>query len=322
MKLREIKIFILKRVRYIVTVYFLFIDRCYRKIQERKIPDKTLLDIHGSKMELDLKQDQGISHDLYFYGTREIMTVKHLFESEVLKKGDVVLDIGANIGYYALIESQLVGKTGTIYAIEPVSDTYKRLERNISLNKKENIEKFNIGASNHSSEVTMHISRFRNWSSVVNTIPARFSHTENIKVYKMDDFLADKKIPNFIRMDVEGYEYAILEGLQNTLSRQKRGAVLIEIHPNLMTIKQTKKVFAVLKNSNYTKTTIIHEPYRGWLNKRQEIRPIIKFLTKQIGDTEKIKGTQIVNIDEAESICVNRQKLLYAIFEKNYGSDN
>ena len=87
--------------------------------------------IQGSKMLLDLR-DKGIHKDLFLYGCREPECTK-IVQKE-LCEGMKVVDIGANIGYYALMEAQIVGDSGKIYAIEPEPRNFRMLERNIEMN--------------------------------------------------------------------------------------------------------------------------------------------------------------------------------------------
>ena len=82
-------------------------------------------------MFLDL-QDRGISRTLLLFGERELEHKKML--EEVLEPGMSVLDIGANIGYYALMELNLIGKTGNLIAVEPSPSNVDLLKRNLSLN--------------------------------------------------------------------------------------------------------------------------------------------------------------------------------------------
>jgi len=311
-----IKISALQFVRMLITLFHLHKERLAWSVKRRGMPDKTIVVTHGSKMELDLLTDSGISHDLYFHGTREQASISYLLNNNIIKPGDIALDIGGNIGYYVLLESKLVGETGKVYALEPVKDSCDQLRKNIELNNRTNIETYNIAASDVNGTSNIHISCYRNWSSLVNTIPTRFSHTEKITTVTMDNFLNDKPTPNFIRMDVEGYEYAIVRGLKQTLLSQKRGAMLLEIHPNIMSKDQTIELFSLLEETGYTKVTVLHEPYRGWLNKKREIRPVIAWLTRLIGDTEKLIGYESSTLQEAQSLCIDRHKLLYALFEK------
>ena len=89
-----------------------------------------LKEIHGNKMYLD-PSDIGLSKELLLSGTREELQTKII--KEMVKKGMVVLEIGANLGYYALIEASIIGKEGKIYAIEPVPRNFEILNKNIDI---------------------------------------------------------------------------------------------------------------------------------------------------------------------------------------------
>jgi len=84
------------------------------------------------------------------------------FETEVTKKivndGDVVLDIGANIGYYTLIFAKLVGKNGKVYAFEPEPNNLAILKKNIEINGYKNIEVIDKVVSNKNGTVKLYIS--------------------------------------------------------------------------------------------------------------------------------------------------------------------
>ena len=99
--------------------------------------------VHNYEMVLDL-YDQGLSRVLIFFGTREL-DHKLILERE-LKEGMTMLDLGANIGYYALMESKLIGESGFIYALEPHPTNVDLLKTNIQLNKiDERIEVHQMG---------------------------------------------------------------------------------------------------------------------------------------------------------------------------------
>ena len=86
-----------------------------------------------------------IQLDLFLHKKREFICTDYLIGDGIIKEEDVVLDIGANIGYYALIESQLVGLNGKVYAVEPVQGNFELLKKNVHLNNLENVAYFSIG---------------------------------------------------------------------------------------------------------------------------------------------------------------------------------
>ena len=98
-----------------------------------------IINIYDYKMHIPMQYD-GIGRALYIYRSREL-DHKWIIDKE-LTNGNIVLDLGANIGYYAIMEAKKVGKSGKIYGIEPDPRNIEFL-KNISLNKLEKI--FEIG---------------------------------------------------------------------------------------------------------------------------------------------------------------------------------
>lgn len=92
-----------------------------------------IIEVLGSKMIIN-PDDFGIHRDLFLDRIREPLATAHI--QSFLKKNDVVLEVGANIGYYALIEAQICKK---VYAVEPVISNINHLRKNIKLN---NYKKF------------------------------------------------------------------------------------------------------------------------------------------------------------------------------------
>ena len=69
----------------------------------------------------------------------EIAIRRDYFSCVNIKPGDIIVDVGANIGVFSVIASKLVGSRGRVVAIEPNSETVKRLERNVALNRLNNV---------------------------------------------------------------------------------------------------------------------------------------------------------------------------------------
>lgn len=205
-------------------------------------------DVQGSKMFLNLN-DRGISRDLALDRIREPESTKIIHDE--IKEGSIVVDIGANIGYYALMESRLVSKKGKVYAIEPSPNNFYFLKRNISLNNYNNIETFQIGIGDKKGTAKMYISAHSNLNSLVSQRNREIIKTININLTTLDDFFKNKKYPDFIRMDVEGYEYNIIKGMKNTLEAKKPLELFIELHPHIMKKYQTIFVLETLKKNSF-----------------------------------------------------------------------
>ena len=214
----------------------------YSKIIRSKI---IIRNIQGSKMYLNLN-DLGLSKHLFFYGIREPECTKIM--QKILKKGMNIVDIGANIGYYALMEAKEVGKRGKIYAIEPFPPNFELLKKNIELNGYKNIEIFNIAISDKPGKAKMYISDKHN---LCNMMESNISEFIEVPTITLDDFLKNKKMPDLIRMDIEGFEYYAIDGMEKTLKKCRKCNIFIEVHPfqmyekNLDYKKPLKKLFKI-----------------------------------------------------------------------------
>ena len=230
-------------------------------------------EINGVKMYLDLKNDSGISKFLMIHGKREPLTVDYLMDSNLLSEGDVVLDIGANIGYYALLESKLIGETGEVYAVEPIKNNLNNLKRNIKLNEFKNIKTYNLAMGDKDNEeVEIYMRSHGNLSSLT-SLPSNYGDVVSVERVLM----SKKELPHppkYIRMDVEGYEGNILEGMQNTLS--SRPCLQIEFHPTILTNGQKERVCAILREKGYDKVVITANP-------KPPLSPIIRWLNNKLG---------------------------------------
>jgi FkbM family methyltransferase len=224
-------------------------------------PNSVILTVNGYKMRIYPKR-LGIHRELYLYGKRELGVTDFLLKSNVLKKGDAVLDIGANIGYYVLLESKMVGNLGKVYAVEPVGNNMKQLRYNLKLNGVTNVSvsQFAFGAKDSVEKIF--ISEGCNWS----TLNPRGTHshlvvgTEDVKVKTVDSFLRGKQLPKLIRMDVEGYEHEILKGMPETLKKGVK--LLIEVHTTY--IPDLDSFFELLEKNGYSVKFSVFENREGY----------------------------------------------------------
>jgi len=209
-------------------------------------------EILGSKMILDLN-DPGLSRQLLVDGIREAISVES-FQRE-LKEGDCVVDIGANLGYYTLLEARLVGGSGRVYAIEPDPDNVKLLKKNIELNAFSNIEVFELAISNTQAIVPLYKSIQSNWHSLTDYSRERvkFNAGEvlDVQATTLDEFLRDKVYPRAIRMDVEGHEYEIFKGMENTLQKRLPLLIFIEFHFDLLKKQKSAEILETLKRTGF-----------------------------------------------------------------------
>lgn len=154
------------------------------------------------------------------------------FIRENLRPGHIFLDIGANIGWFTLLASTIIGPNGRIHAFEPRSDIFSHLTNTIEINNlgaTVSLYPFALGDSANSVRLAWDPDSNNLGGSFVASgeIPDSFI-SESINLRRMDDL----RIPNvdMIKMDVEGAEMLVLKGAQQTFERC-RPIVLSEVTP-------------------------------------------------------------------------------------------
>jgi len=151
------------------------------------------------------------------------------YESELLlkniKAGDIVIDVGANIGYYTLLFAKKVGENGKVYSFEPDPISFAILEKNIQDNKFSNVEAFNIALSYKQEHLSLFI-------STENLGDHRLYDDHKIKRKKtkvvattLDLFFTGKEFKknkiSLIKIDTQGYEPFITKGAKELIKNQK-----------------------------------------------------------------------------------------------------
>lgn len=142
--------------------------------------------------------------------------------------GDWALDIGANVGHYALRLSELVGAQGRVIAFEPVPDAFELLVANAALAAHRNLTLVNAAVSDSTSTSGMSIPRCEA-SGLDNLYLARLSREESgLQVLCLTvDSLALPRPIRFVKVDTEGHELAVLRGME-ILLRRDRPLLLVE----------------------------------------------------------------------------------------------
>ena len=203
-------------------------------------------EIQGSLMYLKT-DDPGISKELLLTGVHEERTTEMV--KRELKTGMKIIEVGANIGYYSLLEASIIGDRGKVFAIEPVVENYDLLKSNIKLNNSGNIIPYNFAISDKAGKGDFFLTDESNWGSMVDpesdfispsmTKKLQKRHNEKITVETktLDDFIEDEGIDevNLIRMDIEGYEIQALNGMKKTLESSRNLRLLIEVHNKIFT---------------------------------------------------------------------------------------
>lgn len=196
-------------------------------LRRRLRPPKTVLP-NGIVMQLDPQEWCQI--DLLAYGTREPETVA-LFE-RLLQPGDSCIDVGAHVGHLTLVAARAVGTAGTVVAVDPQPYTCERLLTNAALNGFSHLLVVVAAAGEADGLVTLHDqavsdrSRLTLLGSGVNDSAQRFM----VATVRLDSLADDLDPIRLLKIDVEGFEAAVLRGAGAVLART--GHVVLEVLPD------------------------------------------------------------------------------------------
>jgi FkbM family methyltransferase len=145
--------------------------------------------------------------------------------SDWVGEGDWAIDVGANIGSYALELSRLVGPLGRVIAIEPVPATFHFLSRHVVLGGCANVTLLNLAASDHCRETGITLPSFE--SGLMNPYQARLSETGEFRILTIQiDGLELEGPIRLVKIDVEGHEMNVLRGMRCLLERHRPVVVL------------------------------------------------------------------------------------------------
>ncbi|HEX5062333.1 MAG TPA: FkbM family methyltransferase [Kofleriaceae bacterium] len=150
-----------------------------------------------------------------------------------LRPGDWFVDIGANIGYYSLLAAGLVGAEGTVMSFEPEPGAFESLTRTMALNECGQVQPHNVGLSNREGKLQLYRARDTSHSLVEATEKlGNFRGTVDVDVYPLDRFppaaALDGRV-RLIKVDVEGEEARVAQGMLETLARIGKPPVWSEV---------------------------------------------------------------------------------------------
>jgi FkbM family methyltransferase len=155
-----------------------------------------------------------------------------------LEKGDVIFDLGANVGYYALLAASKVGNQGKVYSFEPSKDNYAKLLENVKLNHFSNIVLNQLAVSDQKGETFLY-SNSRENDGMKSFVKHFFDHSrmQKVQITSLDDYVQENGIQrvDFIKCDIEGAEILAFKGGKQLLTSSEAPHLLFEVNaPSLI----------------------------------------------------------------------------------------
>lgn len=205
-----------------------------RPLEDRIAPVTPIVArVNCQLMLLNLHETYNIN--LFNNGTRYVEEYQPFCDS--IKTGMTVVDVGANIGLFTLAAAHLVGSEGHVIAFEPLQRNYYFLITNVTMNGYTNVWMEQMAVSNTEGYLDLYCFGTDNLSLSDKVIQGWGSgKSEAVPCCRLDHYLETRGISkvDVVKIDVEGAEKYVLEGMRNILSVPEPPRMIVEIHPDFL----------------------------------------------------------------------------------------
>jgi FkbM family methyltransferase len=216
---------------------------------------------------------RGVSEELYLFHVHEpTSTEKYL---ACLSHGDHVLDVGSNIGYYAVLAADKVGRTGRVIGCEPSPGVFEILKQNVQRFDPFNVEVFPWAVGAKSGTLQFYESEIPNWGSLFPNSTLMQTCTTIVTAKTVDEIVDGISgfRPTALRMDVEGAELMVLEGAREVL-RNYKPCLFIEFHNFALGWDSVREAIKKLCDVGYSSATVIERTWdqpwmSAWMRERR-----------------------------------------------------
>jgi FkbM family methyltransferase len=161
--------------------------------------------------------------------------------SRLVRPGDRVLDVGAQVGYFSLQLARLVTDTGRVYCFEADPRALERLQVALSINQMDWVEVLPVALSAHKGSMDFYLSEHLGWSTGVKNSHLTDLRRMEVRTVPLDALIMRGDIPNDVRLakiDVEGLELEVLRGMRGLLG-SSRPSLVIEINEMMLCAQGT-----------------------------------------------------------------------------------
>ncbi len=232
---------------------FVFVHH-YRQAKLRAFtrPMAKTVRIHGQTFSIQIDPRNGfIDEQIYVSGCYEPDILAVIKAN--LPVGGTYVDIGANIGQHALFAASLVGPSGSVHAFEPIKKLTEQIKLSVAINHyTDRFKVHNVACGAVASSAHIDINTQNIGGSKIDT--TRTDSDAIIYIVPADTILADLPQINLIKIDTEGFELDVLEGLTTTLTKHKP-TLIIEYSPSLWSADQrpemSHRFFSILRTHGY-----------------------------------------------------------------------
>jgi FkbM family methyltransferase len=222
----------MKKLRFFLPFYRKTVKRMSKGYGLGKTkPGKLLLKIFTWMVRSDFVEVQG--HNMFLHPGNDDYSLYGVYgelDTEIVKneinKGDIVVDVGASIGYFTLIFARSVGKEGHVFAFEPRPERFELLKKNVEINGYDNVTIEQMAVMDQNGETDFYFSKNEKTGFKLEVSEDQkniISEKGVAKTIRLEDYFKEKNLLNkikFIKSDVDGPEFAVLKSAGSILENK------------------------------------------------------------------------------------------------------
>ncbi|MBM3213305.1 FkbM family methyltransferase [Candidatus Poribacteria bacterium] len=231
----------------------------YRALYERLKPRGTVVvPFRGFHVQVDASDP---THAMLLMGMDFNDPEIELLEQR-LKPGMTVVDVGANVGCLSLVMARQVGRTGKVFAFEPGPDNYARLVANVARNHVDVVVAEGSAVTDEVGETTLYLSAEACGDHSIRPGESR-RRSVIVPTTSLDAYLGSASVrPDFVKIDVQGAEGAVLRGMQSVLKARPLPDLLLEFDPAALSLygDDPAAVLLDLTTRGYVLHHVLHDP--------------------------------------------------------------
>ena len=183
------------------------------------------INLFGYQFWCDLSES--IQRNIFLFGYDD---EAEQFIRSKLRAGNTFLDIGANVGFYSLLASSIVGESGRVIAIEPNPKTYRRLTETIEANGITNVLALNLALGRERGRLSLFMDP-ASGNDTATLVSHDGPESVEVEVHPLDDIAAAHQIDtiDYLKIDVDGFEPDVFAGAKRLLTEGKIKFIQTEI---------------------------------------------------------------------------------------------
>jgi FkbM family methyltransferase len=184
------------------------------------------------------------------------------FLENIIRPGMQVVDVGANLGVFTHLFARCVGPSGRVTSFEPDLDLFRALESNLRANGLAHVRPFNLALGAVAGRASLRRGLLNSGDNRLSHVPSHVSSgAEETVVVTLDEVIGSAPV-DFIKIDAQGWEVQVLEGMRQTIARNPALEMYIELSPYLLKAANTsaRQLFALIEELGFSQSLV--EPHQ------------------------------------------------------------